>query len=117
MQAINTDVYIQQPGYRSFVNSKCVDPPNLRPTPRITNLSLHTFQGMNTEKLIVFVWSMEHRLKAMWSEFKLIVIAVSFVNNNANTICPLMSAEVLFVFYEEGEEEAHLQVISQTSNS
>ena len=39
MQAINTYVYIKQPGYRSCVNKKCVDPPNLRPTLRLTKLA------------------------------------------------------------------------------
>ena len=37
MQAINTYVYMQQPGYRSCVKTKCADPPNSRPTPRQQN--------------------------------------------------------------------------------
>ena len=48
---INTYVYIWQPGYRSFVDKKCADPPNLRTTPRLTkSLTAHTFQGVTLHR-------------------------------------------------------------------
>ena len=43
-----------QPGYRSFVNKKCADPPNLRTTHRLTkSLTAQTFQAVSTAYVVV----------------------------------------------------------------
>ena len=46
VKVINTSAYLQQPDNRGFVNKKCVDPPNIRPTPRLTkSLTAHISRG------------------------------------------------------------------------